>query len=185
MLKAHYSETKNKPERIIVFREGVAEPMFDPVFKAEVDAILTACAKMDKKYKPEVNYIVAQKRHGVRFAEVNQRANLVPGTFVSDLNSENLIDFFLVSSHALQGTARPTRYKVLLNESSFTQEQLYQNIYNLCHLYARATKSVSVVPPVYYANLAATRGKAYLERDDKEVKMRELITEISKNLFYL
>lgn len=186
LLRAHYAETKSKPERIIVFRDGIAEPMFDPVFKNEVDKIAVACAKMDKTYQPEINYIVAQKRHGVRFAEGGQHNNLVPGTFVSDLNAGDLVDFFLVSAHALQGTARPTRYKLLRNDSGFTREDLYANIYNLCHLYARATKSVSVVPPVYYAELAATRGRAYFERDDKgEVQMRDLINDLSNNLFYI
>ncbi|OQS54083.1 AGO2 [Ecytonucleospora hepatopenaei] len=187
LLRGHYAETKNKPERIIVFREGIAEPAFEPINKKECEDIALACAKMDKSYQPELNYIVAQKRHGVRFAESQQLNNLVPGTFVSDLNAENLVDFFLVSSHALQGTARPTRYKVIQNGSDFTKEGLYGNIYNLCHLYARATKSVSVVPPVYYAELAAMRGKAYLERGEQDGKltMRELISDLSSNLFYI
>lgn len=29
----------------------------------------------------------------------------------------------------------------------------------LCHLYGRATRTVSIVPPVYYAHLCAARGK--------------------------
>merc|ERR1711911_374829 len=104
-----------------------------------------------------------RKKHSIRFS-TPQRENLQPGSFVSGFGDSS-IDFFLVSAHALQGTARPTRYKVVLNESGFAQETLFSNIYNLCHLYARATKSVSIVPPIYYANLAAERGTAFLERN--------------------
>jgi hypothetical protein len=38
--------------------------------------------------------------------------------------------------------------------------------YNLCYLYCRCTRSVSVVPPAYYAHLAAFRGRALLSQAD-------------------
>lgn len=184
LLRAHYSETGKKPDRIIFFRDGTAESTFQAVFHAEMTALREACSSIEKNYHPELNFIVTQKRHSIRFNSNNQ--NLIPGSFVSGLSEDNSIDFFLVSAHALQGTARPTRYKVILNESSFTQETLFENVYSLCHLYARATKSVSVVPPIYYADLATQRGRAYLERNDNnEITMRDVISEISNNLFYL
>jgi eukaryotic translation initiation factor 2C len=32
----------------------------------------------------------------------------------------------------------------------------------LCHLFGRAPKAVSYAPPAYYADILATRGRAYL-----------------------
>ncbi|ORD94922.1 AGO5 [Enterospora canceri] len=186
LLRAHFTATKKKPERIVFFRDGLGDSAFEAVFTQEISAMKEALAAMEKNYHPELNFIVAQKRHSVRFAGEQDMGNLAPGTLVGGMGNEAPIDFFLVSAHALQGTARPTRYKVLLNESGFTQEALHTSIFSLCHLYARATKSVSVVPPIYYANLAAVRGKAYFERNEGDVvEMRDVIRKISSNLFYL
>ena len=37
MLKAHYAVNRSKPERIIVFRDGVGDSMFDAVFSSEIE----------------------------------------------------------------------------------------------------------------------------------------------------
>ncbi|KAI5169234.1 eukaryotic translation initiation factor 2C [Pancytospora epiphaga] len=200
MLKSHYGATKVKPERVVVFRDGVGDSMFDAVFSAEIEAILGSCSDLSPSYRPELTFIVAQKRHSVRFSSNN--SNLVPGTIVDGLGdpsssgktpastmvsfSKCVYDFYLSSHNALQGTAHPVRYLVLLNESNFSASYLHEAVYGLCHLYMRATKSVSVVPPIYYAHLAAARGKCYLERsDDGSISMRRCDPSIEKNLYYL
>ena len=112
--------------------------------------------------------------------------NLVPGTIVDEVSTPGAFDFYLVSHHALQGTARPVRYVIVKNDSKFTAMQLYESVYALCHLYARATKSVSVVPPIYYAHLGAARGKCYLEKNkDGVFNMRACDKDIQKTLYYL
>src|ERR1700722_13935123 len=37
--------------------------------------------------------------------------------------------------------------------------------HNLCHLFGRATKAVSLCPPAYYADLLCTRLRAYLSNE--------------------
>lgn len=198
IMRAHFQSTKSKPQRIIVFRDGVGDSMFDAVFNTEVSSIREACSELEAGYQPELNFIVAQKRHSIRFSSNN--TNLVPGTVVDDLcapvsgNTSNSVvsmnnaiyDFYIVSHNALQGTARPVRYIMFLNESNFSNTVLHSTIYHLCHLYMRATKSVSVVPPIYYAHLGAARGKCYLEKNAEGVMyMRLCSSNIDKTLYYL
>lgn len=197
LLRAHYQSTRTKPARIIIFRDGVGDSMFDAVFNSEVEVIRAACSELEAKYSPQINFIVAQKRHSIRFCA--GRDNPQPGTVVdglgvppstagaSAISSNNPVcDFYLVSHNALQGTARPVRYLVLLNESRFTTEVLHSSLYSLCHLYMRATKSVSVVPPIYYAHLGAARGKCYFERNSEgAIVMRKCMPKIDKSLYYL
>lgn len=195
MLQSFYSISKTKPEQIIVFRDGVGDTMFHEIFQREIIAIKDACNKMQKDYNPKITFIVAQKRHSVRFNDPqappdrngNPNGNVQPGTVVEDIGHPTLFDFYLVSHHALQGTARPVRYLVLLNESNFTSDQIYEFVYGICHNYARATKAVSVVPPIYYAHLAAYRGKAYLLKDDRsdEIRMLEHNPNLDNKLFYV
>lgn len=184
LLKSHYASTKSKPERILVFRDGVGDSMFQSVYSCEIEAIEQACSELDPNYKPEINFVIAQKRHSVRF--MSEGRNLVPGTIVDEIGTPDLFDFYLVSSNALQGTARPVRYLVIRNDSKFSNMEMYETVYHLCHLYARATKSVSVVPPIYYAHLGAARGKCYLEKNNEgNVVMRACSKDIQKNLYYL
>ncbi|KAF9405875.1 Eukaryotic translation initiation factor 2C, partial [Podila epigama] len=63
-------------------------------------------------------------------------------------------------SHAgLLGTSRPAHYYVLQDDSKFTPDDLQSLTYNLCHLYARATRTVSYVPAAYYAHIVAARAR--------------------------
>ena len=52
-------------------------------------------------------------------------------------------------------------YHVIADENNFGADAIQRLTFALSHLYSRCTRSVSLVPPVYYAHLAAARGAAY------------------------
>lgn len=89
--------------------------------------------------------------------------NPLPGTLVtSDITYGEGQDFFLISQHAIQGTARPTHYVILENDTRFSRDEIAQMTHNLCYLFGRATRSVGVCPAAYYADLAADRARCYV-----------------------
>ena len=61
----------------------------------------------------------------------------------------------MVAQHGLKGTSRPSHYHILHNDFG-TPTELQRLTFELCHLYARATKIVSRPAPVYYAHRAAS-----------------------------
>ena len=71
-------------------------------------------------------------------------------------------DFYLQAHAGLQGHVRPMHYTVLYDECRLGADEVQQGINTASYLYARATRSVSLVPPVYYAHLACQRGRCYL-----------------------
>ncbi|EEE66396.1 hypothetical protein OsJ_22736 [Oryza sativa Japonica Group] len=169
--------TGQKPQRIIFYRDGVSEGQFYQVLLHELDAIRKACASLEANYQPQVTFIVVQKRHHTRlFAHnhndqnsVDRSGNILPGTVVdSKICHPTEFDFFLCSHAGIKGTSRPAHYHVLWDENNFTADALQTLTNNLCYTYARCTRSVSIVPPAYYAHLAAFRARFYMESDSSD-----------------
>ncbi|ERN01425.1 hypothetical protein AMTRI_Chr03g147670 [Amborella trichopoda] len=164
--------TRQKPQRIIFYRDGVSEGQFNQVLLEEMDAIRKACASLEEGYLPPVTFIVCQKRHHTRLftnnhnnqSSVDRSGNILPGTVVdTKICHPSEFDFYLCSHAGIQGTSRPAHYHVLYDENSFSADGLQSLTNNLCYTYARCTRSVSIVPPAYYAHLAAFRARYYLE----------------------
>ncbi|KAH7284111.1 hypothetical protein KP509_34G039800 [Ceratopteris richardii] len=163
-------KTSSRPDRIIMFRDGVSEGQFDQVLQQEVVALKEAFEEVGgPDYKPLITWAVVQKRHHTRLfpaddVHKDKNNNILPGTVVdSTITHPREFDFFLCSHAGIQGTSRPTHYHVLWDENEFKSDDLQGLVYNLCYTYARCTRSVSVVPPAYYAHLAAYRARLYLD----------------------
>ncbi|XWW92784.1 hypothetical protein V2A60_000711 [Cordyceps javanica] len=192
MLKSRLSlwKTKGKhaalPENILIYRDGVSEGQYDMVVSRELPQLRRACEQMypaadTKKGLPRFTMIVCGKRHKTRFyptteQDCDRSGNTKPGTVVDRAVTEaRNWDFFLQAHAALQGTARPCHYYIVHDEIF---RQIYaksiplpfQSIadivedltHNMCYLFGRATKAVSLCPPAYYADLACERARCYL-----------------------
>ncbi|CAM8949612.1 unnamed protein product [Rhodiola kirilowii] len=174
-LMAFRRSTNMIPKRIIFYRDGVSEGQFSQVLLYEMDAIRKACASLQDGYLPPVTFVVVQKRHHTRFFPfdhgnrrmTDRSGNVLPGTVVDrKICHPTEFDFYLNSHAGIQGTSRPTHYHVLFDENKFDADQLQSLTNNLCYTYARCTKSVSIVPPAYYAHLLAFRARYYVEGSD-------------------
>ncbi|XP_019449897.1 PREDICTED: protein argonaute 10-like [Lupinus angustifolius] len=177
LLVSFRKATGQKPLRIIFYRDGVSEGQFYQVLLYELDAIRKACASLEPNYQPPVTFIIVQKRHHTRLFANNHRdrnstdksGNILPGTVVdTKICHPTEFDFYLCSHAGIQGTSRPAHYHVLWDENNFTADGIQSLTNNLCYTYARCTRSVSVVPPAYYAHLAAFRARFYMEPDLQE-----------------
>lgn len=163
LLKTFYRITKRKPARILLYRDGVSEGERAKIRDQEVSAIKNACQSLESTYNPKLTYVTVQKRHHIRlFPQQRTDADLSgscqPGTVIdTDITSPCEFDFYLQSHASIQGTSRPVHYQVLHDENCFAADDLQPLTYNMCHLCARCTRSVSIVPAVYYANILAAR----------------------------
>ncbi|XP_004486430.1 protein argonaute 2-like isoform X2 [Cicer arietinum] len=156
-----------RPQRIVVFRDGVSEYQFDMVLNEELLDLKRVFQRLN--YFPTITLIVAQKRHQTRFfpngwKDGSSSGNILPGTVIDTKVIHPFeFDFYLCSYYGSLGTSKPTHYHVLWDEHKFTSDELQKLIYEMCFTFARCTKPVSLVPPVYYADLAAYRGRLYHE----------------------
>jgi len=167
LLIRFYQKSNMKPAAVVFYRDGVSEGQFATVFDHEARSIQQACLSIqpDGSYQPPITFIVVQKRHHVRFFPQNRNdadrsGNAQPGTVIdTDIVHPTEFDFWLQSHSGIQGTSRPAHYHCLLDQNGFTSDSLQDFTYKLCYTYVRCTRSVSVVPPVYYAHLVAFRAR--------------------------
>uniref|UniRef100_A0A7S3UXA3 Uncharacterized protein n=1 Tax=Heterosigma akashiwo TaxID=2829 RepID=A0A7S3UXA3_HETAK len=168
LFRQFYERNRVKPQRIIFYRDGVGENQYAAVAAKEITAIKRACAKLEPGYNPPITFVIVQKRHHTRLFAHNERdqdrsGNIQPGLLVdTGVCHPHGYDFFLCSHGGIQGTSKPTYYYVLTDENRYAPNDFYQLTYQLCYMYTACTRSVSAVPPAFYAHLMAFRGAFYI-----------------------
>lgn len=156
------------PDNIYYFRDGVSQGQFEQVLKQEVLSFKSVIMKLtEHDWNGKFTVVIANKRHHLRaFPKPTDRnsadrnGNPLPGTLIErDVTTPHEWDFILYSHIALQGTARPVHYHVILDQIGHKAHELQNMIYDHCYQYIRSTTSVSLHPAIYYAHLIATRAR--------------------------
>ncbi|KAI1326725.1 ribonuclease H-like domain-containing protein [Xylariaceae sp. FL0255] len=175
-LQLYYKRNRNVfPKNIIIYRDGVSEGQFQQVLNIEFTAIREACqALYPVDHPPKFCIVTSVKRHQTRFyptdlKNATRSSNVRPGTVV-DRGVTQVVpwDFFLTAHKGIQGTARPAHYTVLYDDifrhlpPQQGADELQKLTFELCHLFGRATKAVSICPPAYYADILCTRARVHL-----------------------
>ncbi|KAK3126996.1 hypothetical protein QOZ80_7AG0566640 [Eleusine coracana subsp. coracana] len=167
LLLAFQQKQGKKPQQLIFYRDGVSEGQFKLVLEQEIPAVEKAWKALYNE-KPQITFIVVQKRHHTRLFTRDPRfqdgsGNVLPGTVVDrNICHPTEFDFFLCSHAGIQGTSRPAHYHVLRDDNKFTADGLQTLTYNLCYTYSSCTRSVSIVSAAYYAHKLAFRARFYL-----------------------
>ena len=172
-LKLWSAETKSNPSNIVIYRDGVSEGQFSQVLEIELPKIRKACAEVCGNAMPGLTIVVSVKRHQTRFypakeGEQTKSGNVKCGTVVDrDITQARFWDFYLTAHNALQGTARPAHYTVLLDEifrpkyKAEAANELEKLTHEMCYLFGRATKAISICPPAYYADIVCERARTH------------------------
>ncbi|KIJ17200.1 hypothetical protein PAXINDRAFT_26205, partial [Paxillus involutus ATCC 200175] len=177
MVKKAIKDFGRPPARIVFFRDGLSEGEYAKVAEKEIQDIKGAIDAIWSERsvtlpKPTLTFIVVGKRHHVRFFPQSDqdadKSGNCPAGFVADQGIGNPIakDYYLQSHGGLLGTSRPSHYVVIRDENfSNNVDNLQELSFALCHSYARATRSVSIPAPVYYADLVCGRAKFHFRPD--------------------
>ncbi|KAH6914616.1 eukaryotic translation initiation factor 2C 2 [Coprinopsis sp. MPI-PUGE-AT-0042] len=154
----HMEKRKTPLNRLIMFRDGVSEGEYAQVLKDELPMIRAGCK--DAGVDPKITFIVVSKRHHHRGKPKNpgdgdrMSGNLPAGTTI-DTTIVNPLqpDYFQYTHGGLLGTSRPAHYI----ENRLGMNRIQALSYGLAHSFARATRSVSIPAPVYYADIVCAR----------------------------
>ncbi|KAH9824157.1 Piwi domain-containing protein [Melampsora americana] len=181
LLQKYHDRNAVLPKRIVFYRDGVSEGQFSQVLALEVPLLrkAIAAAQANPGFKKQPNgpitltFIVCGKRHHFKFGPHNpakdgdRNGNLLPGIVV-DTGVVHPFDFdwYGLSHAGLLGTSRSAHYTVLIDDAKHKADDLQTLTYHLCYLYSRATRSVSIATPAYYAHHICTRIKQFLSTVD-------------------
>lgn len=149
------------PQHVFYLRDGVSEGQYAHVMEYEYKE-LRRVFQEEYSHTPKITIIICTKRHHIRFfpEKGDRNGNPMPGTVLErEVTHPFHYDFYLSSHVAIQGTARPVHYNVLLDQCKLKPAELQQILYHQCYQYCRSTTPVSLHPAVYYAHLACTRGR--------------------------
>eukprot|EP01024_Parvocaulis_polyphysoides_P055844 TRINITY_DN5785_c0_g2_i2.p1 TRINITY_DN5785_c0_g2~~TRINITY_DN5785_c0_g2_i2.p1 ORF type:complete len:596 (-),score=85.06 TRINITY_DN5785_c0_g2_i2:645-2432(-) len=191
-----------KPERFVLFRDGISEGQQKMVLEQEYIQIRRAFQRLEEGYAPPITYVIVNKTHSVRFFPeansddtVGRSRNVMPGTVVDgEITHPHHFDYYLVSHQGIQGTSRPIHYTVILDENRFGSDAMQLMTYWMTYTFCRCTRSVSVVPPVYYANEVCKKGVGIQMRDevpsDTESSLSDEVaqtihTQLSQRMWYV
>lgn len=138
------------PDKIIIYRDGLSEAQYTMCKTKEIPRIRAGLTKLLGGEKhPPIMLVCTVKRHFTRFFPAEGSTdksiligsgpkgrerfndNPLPGTLVTDRITYGEIDvqdFFLISHKAIQGTARPTHYVILENETRHSRDAIAQMV---------------------------------------------------------
>jgi len=153
---------KAPPARLIFYRDGVSEGQFEQVLKDELPKIKNAC--LANKFQPKITLIIVGKRHHIRMipqgGDADKTGNAPAGTVIDrGLGHPVENDYYQLTHGGLLGTSRPAHYSVIHDDNNFSPDALQGLSFALTHVYARATRSVSIPAPVNYADIVCARAK--------------------------
>lgn len=178
LLQEYYTENKKcLPKQIIVYRDGVSHEEFERVRNTEIskaEIVLDRVAKETLQPKPNLSYIIAQKRHTMRFFQIvsdNTITNPPSGTLIDqNVVTQNEKEFYLYSNTNPQATARPLHYHILLN--GLGVENLQKLTYFLCFNFGKCSGTLSMPSSLKYAHNAAydARNRVIAAREFSENK---------------
>lgn len=172
------------PDHVYYFRDGVSEGQYTSVLKyevADIKRIFEIIGETRKDFSVKFTVVVAEKRHHIRFfpqpgtKAADNNGNPVPGTIVErDVTHPHEYDMYLCSHKAIQGTARPTHYHILMDEANVSPDEFQKLLYEHSYQYQRATTPVSLFPAVYYAHIASNRARAHEDIAESQRRERDL-----------
>eukprot|EP00920_Eleutheroschizon_duboscqi_P018094 GHVT01043225.1.p1 GENE.GHVT01043225.1~~GHVT01043225.1.p1 ORF type:complete len:494 (+),score=65.15 GHVT01043225.1:126-1607(+) len=150
------------PEVLVYFRDGVSsEGQFEMVFEVEVAGIKQAFVDLGASI-PQILCIVCQKRHDFRAVnvgrdgETNPSAGLVIDT--DAVHPTKFQNFWMHSHSGTIGTARWTRYFVLINDTNIPKADIPILVHEMCHQNNRSSLTLALPGPTYLADKAAEMG---------------------------
>ncbi|KAI3977303.1 hypothetical protein MKX01_000216 [Papaver californicum] len=179
------------PEQFVIFRDGdgLSELELDRIPIFELEEIIEALDHLGKD-KHKFTLIVSQKDHRTSlFKSDGFSENVPPGTVVdTKVVHHKHREFYMCAHNVAIGTSRPTRYRVLLDDNGFTDDELQMLVHSLSYSYQTTTSAISIVAPIQYARRAAKQVRQFFNFGSEEgthlLEFTGLHVDVQHSMFF-
>lgn len=158
-IRKYFEINHRRPEKIIVYRDGVGDGQIAVVQDCEVRQIQDSFKDFGADYQPKLTVVIVQKRINTRIFQRCDGLHLdnpAPGTVLDHtVTRRDMYDYFIVSQHVRQGTVSPTHYIVVHDDINLPPERMQVFTYKMTHLYYNWPGTVRVPAPCLYAHKLA------------------------------
>lgn len=155
--RKYVKKNQHPPNIIVVYRDGVGQSQVDNVREKEVKSLLAGLEQEFNGKNVRLVYIIVTKRLSDRFFVMNNGYLSNPdGALIVDSTvvKQDQFEYFMVaqSVSAAQGTATPTNYNVIFNNSDLKANTFYELTYNQCFSYFNWSGPLKIPAVVMMAN---------------------------------
>lgn len=155
--RKYVKKNQHPPNIIIVYRDGVGQSQVDSVREKEVKCLLAGLEQEFNGKNVKLVYIIVTKRLSDRFFVMSNGYLCNPdGALIVDnvVVKQDQFEYFMVaqSVSAQQGTATPTNYNVIFNNSDLKANTFYELTYNQCFSYYNWSGPLKIPAVVMMAN---------------------------------
>ena len=157
------------PRAILMTRDGVSDQQLGELLHTELPGIRRAINTVYQGTPKVLIYMFAtQKRHPVRFFKLgsdkspafDDKGNPLPGLICdTQIVSRTAEQWYCTAHKCLQGTSRPCRHCVIVDEFNLSKDKQQQLLLNLSFIYPRSTTSTSLPAPAKLADLLCEKAK--------------------------
>lgn len=141
-------------KNLVIYRQGTSEGQIDNVVREEVQQVVNLLQNEFGDQRPRILMAVVTKKIDDRFA-VRAGGIMNPdcGLIVEDVVVKtDYANFFMVAQFVNQGSANPTHYAIVYNETEISMGDLQSLTYDLCWAYTNWMGPIKVPSPLQYAN---------------------------------
>ncbi|EDR23785.1 hypothetical protein, conserved [Entamoeba dispar SAW760] len=147
-----YKENLEYPSNIIIYRKANKTSLLK-IKEGELSLLKQVISS--KGIPIKLLYFIVSSRNDIKIFSQNYQSyfNPQPGTIICDTIFEHdNFEFYLISHIPMKGVVRPVLYTSLYNSTEFTQQQIYQITFDLCHLHYSILSSIYIPAHLFEAN---------------------------------
>ncbi|BFU20345.1 PIWI domain containing protein [Entamoeba histolytica HM-1:IMSS-B] len=147
-----YKENLKYPSNIIIYRKANKTSLLK-IKEGELNLLKQIINS--KSISIKLLYFIVSCRNDIKVFSQNYQSyfNPQPGTIICDTIFEHdNFEFYLISHIPIKGVVRPVLYTSLYNSTEFTQQQIYQITFDLCHLHYSVLSSIYTPAHLFEAN---------------------------------
>ena len=169
--RRYVKENKHPPNIIVVYRDGVGQGQVENVREKELKSLIKGLQQEFNGKAVKLAYIIVTKRLSDRFfVNIGGKLDNPKGGLIidSEVVKEDQFDYFMVAQDVNQGTATPTNYNVIYNDTDLRAESFYEMTYYQCYSYYNWSGPLKVPAVIMMANKQALLVGSTHSRDNRD-----------------